>query len=248
MAPADTALGKGLVVLEALARADGPVRLSHLAADLDMQKSSMHRILQGLVEAGWATQDPQTDLYAASLKFWELGAAVVGSVPVKRAATSVLLELHRATGETVSLTVRDGDDVLYLDKLLAPRPMGFTTRVGSRVPAPLTVAGRAMLAYEPDPRATIERVAAVLGADRLDVEEAMRDIDRVRDLGYLIGRGRAERGVVGIAAAVPGPGGRAAAGLTVSAPVHRMDERRRGEIVDALLVAAASLGEAIGSH
>jgi DNA-binding IclR family transcriptional regulator len=242
----DTALGKGLRVLEALATADGPVRLSRLADDLEMQKSSVHRVLRALVDAGYAAQDPTTGLYAATLKVWELGAAVVGDLPLRQAATTVLQELHRTTAETVSLTIRDGDDVVYLDKIVAPRPIGFTTRIGSRVPAPLTVAGKAMLSYEDDAPQVVARVADRVGPAALDVAKALDDIERARRDGYLVGRGRAERGIVGIAAAVPGPGGRAAAGITVSAPVQHLDARRQREIVDALLVAASSLGEAIG--
>ena len=243
----DTALGKGLRVLEAVATADGPVRLSHLATELGMQKSSAHRVLRALVDAGFVTQDPATDLYTATLKIWELGSAVVNAVPVKQAATTVLQELHRRTGETVSLSVLDGDDVLYLDKIVSPRPMGFTTRVGSRVAAPLTVGGRAMLAFEDDPAAVVHRVARRLAKGTLDVEKALADVRRARDEGYLVGVGRADRGIVGIAAAVPGPGGRAAAGITVSAPAKRMSPKREQEIVDALLLAAAGLGDAIGA-
>jgi DNA-binding IclR family transcriptional regulator len=244
----DSALGKGLRVLEALATAEGPVRLSRLATDLGLQKSSMHRVLRSLIELGYASQDPGTELYTATLKVWELGSAVVGALPVKRAASTILHELHRRTGETVSLSVLDGDDVLYLDKLVSPRPAGFTTRVGSRVPAPLTAAGRAMLAYEDDPRAVVERVASAVGADVLDVAKAMADVGRAREVGYVVGHGRRERGIVGIAVAVPGPDGRAAAGLTVSAPTRRVDDAGREDIIDALAIAAAGLGEAVGGR
>ncbi len=242
----DTALGKGLRILEALATAGGPIRLSQLATDAGLQKTSVHRILQALVVAGLATQEPGDDRYVATLKVWELGTAVVHSLPIKQAATPVLQELHRRTGETVSLTVLEGDDVLYLDKLLADRPIGFTTRVGSRVPAPLTVAGRAMLAYEEDPRAVVERVASRHPGAELDVRKVLAEIARGRDDGYVVGRGRAERGITGVGAAVPGPEGRASAGLTVSAPTARTDASRQDELVEAVLLAVAALGEAIG--
>jgi DNA-binding IclR family transcriptional regulator len=246
MTDVDTALGKGLRVLELLARASTPLRLSQIATDLELQKSSTHRVLQMLVETGYVAQEPDGGRYAATLKVWELGSSVVASLPIKQAATTVLQELHRATAETVSLTIRDGDDVLYLDKIVAPRPIGFTTRVGSRVAAPLTASGRAMLAYEPDADAVITRVAARLGRGSFDVDRARKDVRRAREDGYLVGRGRVERGIVGIATAVPGPGVGAAAGLTVSAPTQRLDDQRQSAIVEALLVAAAGLGEAIG--
>jgi DNA-binding IclR family transcriptional regulator len=236
-----------LRVLEALVAADGHSRVSHLAAKLEMQKSSLHRVLQTLVEFGFVTQDAETSLYAPTLKVWELGSAVVSRLPVKQAAAPLLQELHRATGETVSLSVRDGDDVLYLDKIMSPRPMGFTTRVGSRVPAPMTAAGRAMLAYEPDARSVVERVAARVDGGAIDVGKVLSDLEKARRVGYVVGRGRVDRGVVGIATAVLGHRGSALAGLTVSTPSQRLDRARQQEIVEALLGAASRLGEAIGA-
>lgn len=233
-------------MLEALATGGRPVRLSHLATQLGMQKSSVHRVLQTLTEWGYVTREPTTDLYVATLKTWELGTAVVSGLPVKQAATAVLQELHRRTGETVSLTVLDGDDVLYLDKIIAARPVGFTTRVGSRVAAPLAVVGPAMLAYHDDARGVIERVSARCGPDVLDVDEALDEVRRAREDGYFIGHGHPPRGITATATAVPGPGGRAIAGLTVSAPSSRIDDKKQQEIVDALLLAAATLGESVG--
>lgn len=243
----DSALGKGLRVLEALVLADGPSRISHLAAKLDMQKSSLHRVLQTLIEFGFVAQDADTSLYAPTLKVWELGSAVVSRLPVKQAAAPILQELHKITGETVSLSVRDGDDVLYLDKIMSPRPIGFTTRVGSRVPAPMTAAGRAMLAYETEGKSVVERVAARVDAGTIDVEKVLAGLEKARRDGYVIGRGRVDRGIVGIATAVLGHRGSPLAGLTVSTPSQRLDKSRQREIVEALLGAASRLGEAIGN-
>ena len=243
----DTALGKGLRVLEALARADAPVRISHLAAELGMQKSSLHRVLQTLAEHGFVTQDADTSLYAPTLKVWELGSSVVSGLPIKLAASTILPELHHTTGETVSLSVRDGDDVLYLEKITSPRPIGFTTRVGSRVPAPMTAAGRVMLAFAPEDEALalLDRVAKRLGPEVFHLDRARADLRKARRDGYLVGRGRVDRGIVGIATAVRGAAGEPVAGLTVSTPAQRFDDARQAEIVEALLVAAARLGEAV---
>ncbi len=244
----DTALGKGLRVLEALSQAQSPVRLSTLAADLALQKSAVHRVLQTLLEAGFVHQDQESGLYGATLKLWQLGVGVMNALPVKQAATNVLQALHRQTGETVSLSILDGDHVLYLEKIIAPRPMGFTTKVGSRVPAPYTVAGRAMLAYEDDPRPILKRYLGGRKAEADAMDKALADIRQARDEGYLVGEGRVERGIVGMAAAVPGADGRGYAGLTVSAPRHRLTAARQRDFIDALLTATAQLSEALGQH
>ena len=123
-------MAKAFAVLEALSRAKGPSRLSALASDLDLQKSTVHRILGELSALGYVVQDDGTGLYRPTLRTWELGTAVVADVPIKQVASGALLRLHEQTGETVSLVVRSGDDALYLDKIISPRPVRFTTRVG----------------------------------------------------------------------------------------------------------------------
>ena len=103
-----------------------------------------------------------------------------------------------------------------------------------------------MLAYEDDPGAVVERVAARRAGEALDVRKVLAEIRQARDDGYVVGRGRPERGITGVGAAVPGPRGRAVAGLTVSAPTDRTDGARRDELVEAVLSAVAALGEAVG--
>src|SRR3546814_7288592 len=100
----DRAVARGLAMLEVLAEA-GPMRLSRLAGEVDLQKSTVHRILQTLVALGYVEQDAETGTYGPSLKLWEMGSAVVVEHPVKRAASIFVQTLHKETGETVSLLV-----------------------------------------------------------------------------------------------------------------------------------------------
>lgn len=242
----DTALGRGLLVLETLAAADGPMRLSNLAMQLGMQKSSTHRVLRILVDAGYVAQDPHTELYRATLRMWEFGSSVVNGLPIKQVATAVLRQLHRRTAETVSLSVLDGDDVLYLDKIPSTQPTSWPTpQVGHRVPAPLTASGLAMLAHEPRAEAVIERVAR-RGDTPLDPARALAGVRKARRNGYHIGRSTPRRGVVAIAMGIPGRGVRPAAALTLSAPVERLDADREQALIDALVTAGNGLREAIG--
>lgn len=219
--------------------------MSALASDLELQKSTVHRILRTLAEMDYVSQEAETGRYRASLKTWELGAAIIGDHPVKRAAAPFLQDLIRLTGETVSLTIMAGDDVLYLDKIVSPRPMRFTTRPGSRVAAPLTAGGRAMLAHEPGVREIVERVAARRFSSRdFDVEAFLVELEEVRARGYATSTLNA--GVVSIAGAIMGHDGRAAAALSVSAPTERLTAKKQAEIVDAVLSTCVNMAEIVG--
>jgi DNA-binding IclR family transcriptional regulator len=239
------AVAKSFQVLEALSTR-GPVRLSTLASELGLGKSTVHRILAELVELGYADQEGDSGRYRPTLRTWELGTAVVADLPVKQASAGALQELHHLTGETVSLVVRSGDDALYLDKLVSPRPMRFTTRVGSRVPLPLPAGGKALLAFADDGPEVVERAAQrpeLRGV--LDVDKVVKELTAARRRGYAVATS-AQRGVTSVAAAVLDRDDRPAAALAVSAPTDHLVRGRRDEVAAAVVSTATRLSESLG--
>jgi DNA-binding IclR family transcriptional regulator len=238
----DQAVSRALGILEVLSSSGAPVRLSRLAVEAGLQKSTAHRILQTLIALGYAEQEEETGRYAASLKMWEMGSGVVMEHPVKRVASSFLQALHKETGETVS---RSGDDVIYLDKLVSPRSVRFSTRPGSRVAAPLTAGGQAMLAHDPEARAVADRIALKLNGRRdFDADAFMIQLEATRARGYAISSANA--GVVSFGCALLAKGGAATAALSISAPTERLNAEAEARIVEALLSTCARLAETVG--
>jgi DNA-binding IclR family transcriptional regulator len=239
------AVAKSFLVLEAVSTSNGPVRLSALAGDLGLQKSTVHRVLAELVELGYVDQDPTSGLYQPTLRTWEIGTTVVADLPIKQVASGMLHDLHRETGETVSLVVRSGDDALYLDKLISPRPVGFSTRIGSRVPLPATVGGLAILAASDDAPEAIQRLAARTDLSTpIDVDATLRSLDTIRRRGHAASSGRQR--IVGFAAAIIDRNQLPAGALIVSAPSDRMTGEQRTSTIDQVVAAAARLGESLG--
>jgi DNA-binding IclR family transcriptional regulator len=239
------AVGRALSVLEFLVRAGEPSRLSAIAAGLDLQKSTVHRILASLAGFGYVHQVKETGCYAATLKLWELGTATLDQHPIRRAAAGFLQDLHRSTGETVSLLLLAGDDVLFLDKLLSPRALKFTTRVGSRIPAIMAAGGKAMFAHLPDARIRLDRLATRLKATRHRFSAAamMRELEQVRSQGYAISN--YNPGVTSLGAPLLGKDGRPTAAISVSAPTDRLSAQKRRLIVEELLSAVAQMSERV---
>jgi DNA-binding IclR family transcriptional regulator len=238
----DGAVPKALSVLEALARSRSPVRLTALAHELGIQKSTVHRILSTLTELDYVSQDRATGRYRASLKLWEMGARILAEHPVKRAAAGFLANLQRATGETVSLLVRAGDDVLYLEKLVSPRAVRVATRAGSRVPAVLTAGGKAMLAYAADARAVGERAAVRIQHPPFDVPAFLRELESIRARGYALSS--FSPGVLSVGAPIGYERPRAA--VSVSAARERLTKASQARIVEITLAACAEMAEALG--
>ncbi len=141
--------------------------------------------------------------------------------------------------------MRSGDDALYLDKIISPRPAGFSTRIGSRVPLPLTVGGLAILAWSDDAADVVHRAIARRDvATAVDTESIMRSLDTIRRRGHAASSARHR--VVGIATAVVDREQRPVAALVVSAPSERMTSERRRTTIEAVVAAAARLSESLG--
>jgi IclR family transcriptional regulator, KDG regulon repressor len=202
-------------------------------------------VLAELVELGYVGQDASTGLYHPTLRTWEIGSAVVADLPIKQVAARALNDLHQQTGETVSLVVRSGDDALYLDKIISPRPVSFSTRVGSRVPLPSTVGGMAILAASHDGPEVVRRVAARTDLQSpIDIGTTLRSLDTIRRRGHAVSSARHR--VVGVSAAILDRDQRPAGALIVSAPTDRMTSEQRATTIELVVAAAARLGESLG--
>lgn len=241
----DTTVAKGLSVLELLARSNAPIRLSAVAEQLGLQKSNAHRLLSTLAALGYVTQETETGRYHATLKTWELGASIIAEHPAKRAAAPYLQDLHRLTSETVNLTVLDGLEVIYLDKILTTRPLRVSTQVGSRLIAALTAAGKSILAHEPDPVPLLEKTKTTYPrAADLDIPAFLAELQLVRERGYATHEGTTQ--ILTIAAPILGRNDRAAAALSLSAPMERLHGKALEQAIEAVLTTSARIAETVG--
>lgn len=235
----DRAVSRAFCLLERIASAREPLRLTEVAQQASLQKSTAHRILATLVELGYVRQEA-SGRYGATLRAWEIGARTAAELPIKRVAAGFLHGLHRTIGETVSLTLLSGTDVIYLDKIVAPRPVRFRTSVGSRVPAVLTASGKAILSQRPDGHDLARRTA---GQHELDITAVEAELAEARRRGYALSG--YSPGVTSIGVAVGAGGAAAEAGLSVSAPTERLTGEARERVIEALLEAGARMSEAL---
>src|SRR5690606_26447050 len=145
----DKTLLKGLHVLETLCQLDGAhYTLEQIAQEVGLTRSNTHRTLQTLAHAGYVRRDPATGSYQCTLKMFELGTRQLSRMDVRRLAPPFMRELARSTGETVHLSVLDGMDVVYVDKIDSPQPLVAYSTIGGRAPAYAVATGKALLAFQ----------------------------------------------------------------------------------------------------
>jgi DNA-binding IclR family transcriptional regulator len=234
--PGTAALVRGLSVLCALAddpSASDGLGVVALAGLVGGDKSQLSRTLRTLEEHGFVERDAGTLAYRLGWRLFAV-AARVGESQLLAAAPPVLRALVRELGESVHLSVRQGDQVLTLLSESPAATLHAPGRVGGLTPLASTSAGR-VLAFDLD--------AAELKA--LGLASYAASIADARALGFAIVREEFEPGLVAAAAPIRDGARRVVAALNVSAPRFRFDDRLE-EAATRVVEAAGVLSAAIG--
>jgi IclR family KDG regulon transcriptional repressor len=216
----DKTAAKNFAVLERLARSDRPIGVSEMARMMGIAKSNSHRILMTLVELNYARRSPQ-GTYTATLRMWELGMLVLGRMDVKRLARPVIEALAKRTDETVHLTILDGVEVVYIDKIESSHPIREFTQIGAHAPAHCTATGKVLLAFR-DVLPDTERLQAFTRHTIKEVHALKLELARVRRQGYAYNFGEYGAYVNGVAAPIADYAGEVIASVVISGPAERL--------------------------
>jgi DNA-binding IclR family transcriptional regulator len=232
-------------LLDALARDDGPVSLKILSAETGLHPSTAFRILACAHQHGLVERDG-SGRYSLGAKLLQLGGRVTASLDLTREARPIMEWLRDQVGETVNLAVREGDEVVYVERVTSRRMIRVEQVVGSRAPLHVTAVGKMMLADEGDP--ALVAYARRTGLPRYtsntltSVAALRREVDEGLRQGYALDNEEAELGVGCIGVPVRDGAGRVVGGLSVSAPI----ERRREEWVPLVMEAGRRISARMG--
>lgn len=243
-----TTLLKGLAVLEALATSVEPRGVTDLAKQLGFAKSDVHRLLQALADRRYVRKAGENARYECTLKVWELGALVAERLDLRRVARHYVEDLAHRTSETVHLSVLDGAEVLYVDKIDSPHPVRAYSRIGGRAPGYCVATGKALLAHAPD--AVLDRIVETLKRYTprtiTDADALRKELRRVRELGYAVNRGEWRESVCGLAAPIFDLSGDAVAAIGISGPIERLSLSRLRELAPLVMTGARAISRALG--
>ena len=182
------ALARGLAVLKAFGPDQPEMSLSEVAAATDLSPAVARRYLLTLSQMGYLAQTGRK--FVLTPRVLELSATYLDSMNLAEIAQPHLQRVRDETGDSVSLAALDGPDIIHLCHVSTQRLLRFAIGAGSRVPADVSGAGRAMLAFEPE-----SRLEHFLGRVRLTartpstvttVAELRERLSQVRRDGYAV--------------------------------------------------------------
>lgn len=225
--------------------------LAGLAGDLDLNKSTLLRLLAPLCEARLVEQVPETGRYRLGWRTAQLGSAYLEQADLPGTARDVLRGLTEQTRETVHLVIADLPEVVYVGKVDSPQPVRMFSRIGSRQPAYCTAVGKAILAH-----ATDSTVQAVIDAGLLartprthTTAAALRaDLAAIRARGYAVDDIENEPDIRCVAAPIFDHDGAVTSAVSVSAPAGRISPGQVPDLGALVIAAADEISRRLGAH
>jgi DNA-binding IclR family transcriptional regulator len=244
--PTIQVLERSFALLEMLAAQPEPVSLKDISERTGLHPSTAHRILNDLA-IGRFVDRPAAGTYRLGMRLLELGNLVKARLDVREAAIGPMRELHKLTHQPVNLSMRQGDEIVYIERTYSERSgMQVVRAIGGRAPLHLTSVGKLFLAHD-DPmrvRAYATRTG-LTGHTRNSITDQARlerELAGVRSSGVARDDEELELGVRCMAAGVFDDQGKLLAGLSVSAPADRLEETWLERVKATASQISASLG------
>ena len=226
--PSIQVLERMFSLIDVLATKDSLSSLKDISEQPGLHPSTAHRILNDLV-CGRYVDRPEPGQYRLGMRLLELGNFVKGRLNVRDAALKPMRDLHQLTQQPVNLSVRQGDEIVYIERAYSERSgMQVVRAIGGRAPLHLTSVGKLFLAADDPNRvrayATKTGLSGHTKNSITQLNALETELAKARQHGLARDNEELELGVRCMAAGIYDDQAKLIAGLSISAPADRLDE------------------------
>jgi len=227
-------IDRAVSIIECFSGTRRELKLSEIANMLDLNKSTVHGIVNTLKYHGFVDQDEITLRYRLGIRFIEFGDTIINSMSIRNIAFPVIDHICGQIGETVHLAMLDGSDVVFIEKKECTQSIKTSTKIGLRFPAYTTADGKIMLCYmEKDkiidmlPKC-IEKLTTNTITDK---HKLMQLFEEMKKNGYAIDNQEVVQGLSCVAAPIFDHKGNVKFSLSVTGPAIRLTEDKIKELI-----------------
>ena len=244
--PSIQVLERMFLLMNELASKEGTASLKEISEKTGLHPSTAHRILNDLV-SGRFVDRPEPGHYRLGMRLLELGNFVKARLNVRDAAIKPMRELHQLIQQPVNLSVRQSDEIVYVERAYSERSgMQVVRAIGGRAPLHLTSVGKLFLAADEPARVRAYATKTGLsGHTRNSITQLAnleKELAKVRQSGIARDNEELELGVRCMAAGIYDDQGKLIAGLSISAPADRLDDTWLAKLQSTAHQISSSLG------
>lgn len=234
-------------LMDVLASREEAMSLKDISEKTGLHPSTTHRILNDLA-TGRFVDRPHPGTYRLGMRLLELGNLVKSRLNVRDAALAPMRELHKLIQQPVNLSMRQGDEIVYIERAYSERSgMQVVRAIGGHAPLHLTSVGKLFLAAD-DPQkvrayATRTGLSGHTKNSLTQLAGLERELSKVRDHGVAHDNEELELGVRCMAAGIFDDQNKLVAGLSISAPASRLEDQWLPKLQATARAISATLGQ-----
>lgn len=206
--------------------------VSEVARRLGVAKSTAHRLLTTLASRKLIEQNPRNGKYRLGLHLFELGSLALARVELRRHSVLLLEELRELSGWTVHLSIAQGADTLFLERLPTLRGLQAMEEFRRKWPLHATSSGKAICAYDPEAaQARIKAGFPIFTSHTISNEAQFRaELAKVRKQGYATASEEVMAKLASVAAPVLDSHGVALAAISITGSVMDLGQHQDRQV------------------
>jgi len=240
-----TSIEKSLQIIESLKRSSGAVNLSEISENLGFNKSTVHHILQTLLQHEYVYQDTDTKRYSLGYKFLEISRAILEKIDVRKIAHRHLTTLQEETNLITNLMILRRGKVIYIDKISPPVAVSLLTYTGFTTEPHSTAGGKVLLsAYSPEEVKKMYKDIPLrkVGKNTItDMGKLLEELEKVRLQGYATDDEELTEGIRCLSAPVRA-GGKIIAAISITGSIFTMTpEKMNRDLIGPLMKTAEKI-------
>lgn len=219
-------LERALNILDKLSEYPDGIQIVRLSEQVNLTKSTTHRLLATLLNMNYVVKDPETDKYKLGLQLLFLARNLLNNLDIVSIAKPHLEHLAKEVNETIHLCIEDNNEIVYIDKIESNQTIRMYSRIGSRAPMYCTAVGKVLLSGM-DQDQLEESVSKMEFIPKTQTtitskEELYQEIELVKEQGYALDNSENEEGLMCIASPIFNHQGKIVASFSVSGPNNRV--------------------------
>jgi len=234
---------KCFLVLACFYDANRALTLEDLVKQTGYKKTSCFRILKTMLSLKILEQDSKTRSYQFGPRLMLIGLAALKNMSLHKLSLPILQKLRDETRETVNLSILNGNEILYVERLMSNYIVNLNVNVGDRLPIHCTSMGKVMLAFMPEDVA--ENILAESHFEPktkktiVDRTAFKKELGKIKIKGYATNDEELEKGLRAVAAPIFNHTGEAIAATNIVWTTARHPSRKEFEIFTPKIIAAA---------
>ena len=218
---------KAFKIFEELVEKGSPISLSSISNNLDINISTVHRLINTMVKLGYVEQDDK-GLYKIGISAYNIADIIIDNYNLKKIVHPYLKEIVNSCNETCNLVALENNQVVYLDQIESTNMVRMFAKEGSRGEAYCTGSGKALLAHleEKQLKEYLKNTKFVEFTDNTitDPEKLLIELKTIKKQGYALDLEEKEIGVRCAAAPFFDKNNRLIGAISVSGPCSRITE------------------------